>query len=75
MLVERERYVDTHLARLRSVFLVFGASTMVCVFVKLWMVVIQPCLMPSFSWMTLTTGARQLVVQLAAVTMWSFEWS
>ncbi|MNO52151.1 hypothetical protein D3C76_425660 [compost metagenome] len=25
--------------------------------------------MPSFSWITLTTGARQLVVQEAAVTM------
>lgn len=45
--------------------------TLTCVLVRLWMVVMQPCLMPSCSWMTLTTGARQLVVQLAAVTMWS----
>ncbi|MDT4873960.1 hypothetical protein FQZ97_1092330 [compost metagenome] len=33
------------------------------------MVVIEPWRMPSFSWITLTTGARQLVVQEAAVTM------
>ncbi len=33
------------------------------------MVVIEPWRMPSRSWITLTTGARQLVVQLAAVTM------
>lgn len=58
-------------ARRRSVFLVLGASTMVCVLVTLWMVVMQPCTMPSCSWMTLTTGARQLVVHEAAVTMWS----
>ena len=32
-------------------------------------VVIEPCLIPKFSWMTFTTGARQFVVQLAAVTI------
>jgi hypothetical protein len=31
------------------------------------MVVIHPCLIPNFSMITLTTGARQLVVQLAFV--------
>ena len=33
----------------------------------------QPWVMPSLLWITLTTGARQLVVQEAAVTMWSLE--
>ncbi len=33
------------------------------------MVVIEPWRMPSCSWITLTTGARQLVVHDAAVTM------
>ena len=42
---------------------------MVWVLVTSWIVVIEPWRMPSPSWMTLTTGARQLVVQLAAVTM------
>lgn len=63
--------MPTHLARLKSLFLVLGASTMVWVLVRLCTVVMQPCTMPNFSWMTLTTGARQLVVQDAAVTMWS----
>ena len=40
-----------------------------CVFVTLCTVVMQPCTMPRRSSTTLTTGARQLVVQLAAVTM------
>lgn len=43
------------------------------VLVRLWIVVMQPCTMPSFSSMTLMTGAMQLVVHDAAVTMWSFE--
>lgn len=63
--------LSPYLALRRSLFLVFGASTIVCVLVRLWMVVMQPCLIPSFSCTTLTTGARQLVVQEAAVTMWS----
>jgi hypothetical protein len=41
-----------YLARRRSLFFVFGASTTVCVLVRLWMVVMQPWAMPSFSWMT-----------------------
>ena len=34
-----------------------------------WIVVITPCLIPMPSWITLTMGARQLVVQDAAVTI------
>ena len=45
-----------------------GRSTMVWVLVTSWIVVMEPCRMPSPSWITFTTGARQLVVQLAAVT-------
>ncbi len=45
-----------------------GRSTMVWVLVTSWIVVIEPCRMPSPSWITFTTGARQLVVQEAAVT-------
>ena len=60
-----------YLARRRSDFFALGASTMVCVFVRLCIVVMQPWTMPSLLWMTLTTGARQLVVHEAAVTMWS----
>lgn len=91
----------------RSFFLLMGKSRRVCVFVRLWAVVMQPCWMPIFSWITcgargvvlqrcprrtsgdhaerpaftkerfealgraFTTGARQLVVHEAAVTMWS----
>ena len=44
-----------------------GRSTMVWVLVTSWIVVIEPCRMPIPSWITLTTGARQLVVQEAAV--------
>ena len=47
-----------------------GRSAIVCVFVALWTVVIEPWRMPISSCSTLTTGARQLVVQLAAVTTW-----
>ena len=47
-----------------------GRSTMVCVLVTSWIVVMEPCLIPRFSWITFTTGAKQLVVQLAAVTIW-----
>mmetsp|Transcript_22242 Transcript_22242/g.48867 ORF Transcript_22242/g.48867 Transcript_22242/m.48867 type:complete len:316 (-) Transcript_22242:3-950(-) len=57
-------------ARRRSDFLLLQASTNVWVLVTLCTVVMQPCLIPRFSLMTLTTGARQFVVQEAAVTMW-----
>ncbi len=57
-------------ARLRSLW---GASTTTFVFVGSWMVVICPCRMPIFSCTTFTTGARQLVVQEAAVTMGCFD--
>ena len=45
-----------------------GASTTVWVLVMSWIVVICPWRMPSPSWITLTTGARQLVVHEAAVS-------
>ncbi len=45
-----------------------GASTTTLVLVGSWMVVIWPCSMPIASWITLTTGARQLVVHDAAVS-------
>ena len=67
------RLVRPERARRRSDFFEFGASTMVCVFVTLWMVVMDPRTMPRFFWTTATTGARQLVVHEAAVTMWSFS--
>mmetsp|Transcript_13572 Transcript_13572/g.33994 ORF Transcript_13572/g.33994 Transcript_13572/m.33994 type:complete len:295 (+) Transcript_13572:683-1567(+) len=60
-------------ARRRSDFFAFVASSIICVLVTSWIVVMLPLTMPSFSWITFTTGARQLVVQLAAVTMWSFD--
>ena len=53
------------LARRRSLC---GASTTTWVLVTLCMVVIMPCLIPRFSWITLTTGAMQFVVHDAAVT-------
>jgi hypothetical protein len=46
-----------------------GASTTRLVLVGSWMVVIWPWRMPMFSCTTFTTGARQLVVHEAAVTM------
>ena len=45
-----------------------GASTTVWVLVMSCSVVIAPWRMPMPSWITLTTGARQLVVQEAAVS-------
>jgi hypothetical protein len=45
-----------------------GASMIVCVLVASCTVVIAPCSMPRPSWMTFTTGARQLVVQDALVS-------
>ena len=60
-------------ARRKSLFLLFGASTIVCVLVTLWMVVMEPRLMPpSLFCTTETTGARQFVVHDAAVTILSF---
>ena len=53
-------------ARRRSLW---GASTTRLVLVGSWMVVIWPWRMPRASCTTFTTGARQLVVQDAAVTM------
>ena len=59
---------DAARARRRSLC---GASTTVWVLVMSWSVVIEPWRMPMPSWMTLTTGARQFVVQDAAVsTSW-----
>ena len=52
-----------------------GASTTVCVLVMSWIVVMTPCRMPMPSWMTFTTGARQLVVHDAAVSRWCFAGS
>src|SRR3990167_6540743 len=46
-----------------------GPSTVFCVAVAAWTVVIRPRLMPQLSFNTLATGARQLVVQEAADTM------
>ena len=52
-----------------------GASTTTLVLVGSWMVVIWPWRMPMASCTTFTTGARQLVVQEAAVTMGCFAGS
>ena len=51
-------------ARRRSLL---KASTTTWVLVTLWRVVIEPCSMPKLSCTTFTTGARQFVVQEAAV--------
>lgn len=67
------RLVRPERARRRSDFFWLGASTIVCVFVTLWMVVMEPLTMPKFFNTTLTTGAKQLVVQDAAVTRWSLD--
>ena len=42
-----------------------GPSTVFCVAVVEWTVVMRPSTIPNFSWMTLARGARQLVVQEA----------
>src|SRR5690554_2348437 len=60
------RLIPQARARRRSLW---GASRITWVLVMSWMVVMEPWRMPRFSWITLTTGARQLVVQLAAVTI------
>ena len=59
-------------ARRRSLY---GRSSRFWSFVYAWMVVIQPLEMPKFSWSTLATGARQLVVHDAFDTMACFDGS
>ena len=44
-----------------------GLSKIICEFVELCIVVIEPLKIPNFSSMTFTIGARQFVVQLAPV--------
>ena len=55
--------------RRRSFFLALAMSTIGCVPVRLCTVVIMPLSMPSSAWITLITGAMQLVVHEAAVQM------
>ena len=43
-------------------------STAFCLAVEAWMVDIRDCSMPNSLWITLASGARQLVVQLALET-------
>mmetsp|Transcript_58930 Transcript_58930/g.120636 ORF Transcript_58930/g.120636 Transcript_58930/m.120636 type:complete len:263 (-) Transcript_58930:170-958(-) len=65
-----ERFVMPDRPRRKSCFFpVSVISTRVWVAVTLWIVVIMPLSITRFSWITLTTGARQLVVQEAAVQM------
>merc|ERR1719476_1296396 len=45
-----------------------GPSTVSCVAVMAWTVVMRPSMMPNFSWTTLVRGARQFVVQDAFET-------
>ena len=52
-----------------------GLSTVYCVDVAAWIVVIRPSARPKLSLMTLAIGARQLVVQLALETMRSLAGS
>ena len=52
-----------------------GASVTTFVLVGSWIVVIWPWRMPRASWITLTTGAKQFVVQEAAVTTGYFDGS
>ncbi len=49
--------------------LLLGPSTVFCVAVAACTVVIKPRLMPKVSLSTLATGAKQLVVQLALLTI------
>ena len=57
--------ISAERARRRSLC---GASTTVWVLVTSWIVVMTPWRIPIFSCTTFTTGARQFVVQEAAVT-------
>merc|ERR1719434_574630 len=52
----------------RQSFPFIELSTTICEAVAAWTVVIRPCLMPNFSLMTLTSGARPLVVHDAHET-------
>jgi hypothetical protein len=61
------RFMRPLRARRKSAFFAFGASMIVCVLVTACTVVMHPCLIFRFSWTTFTRGARQLVVQEAAV--------
>ena len=54
-------------ARRRSLW---GRSRICWSLVYEWIVVIRPCLIPKFCRSTLTTGARQLVVQEALEMTW-----
>lgn len=47
-----------------------GPSTVFCVAVYAWMVVIRPSTIPNLSLMTLAKGARQLVVHDALLKGW-----
>merc|ERR1719486_1504548 len=49
-------------------------STVSCEAVVAWTVVMRPCLMPNFSLMTLTKGARPLVVHEAQETTFMDVW-
>ena len=49
-----------------------GPSTVFCVAVVAWTVVIKASMMPNLSFSTLASGAKQLVVQEALETTWSF---
>merc|ERR1719159_1620829 len=49
-------------------------STTACEAVAAWTVVMRPCLMPNFSLMTLTRGARPLVVHEAQETTFISVW-
>merc|ERR1712045_349923 len=51
-----------------------GPSTVSCVAVMAWTVVIRPSTIPNLSWTTLVKGARQLVVQEALETTVSEAW-
>ena len=52
-----------------------GRSSRFWSFVYEWIVVIHPLRMPNRSWITLATGARQLVVHDALEMMWCVDGS
>ena len=52
-----------------------GPSTVFCVAVYAWMVVIRPSMMPNLSLMTLANGARQLVVHDALLERGQGFWN
>ena len=55
--------VDVHKKATLILTLPLGPSTVFCVAVTAWIVVISPSSIPKLSFKTLATGARQLVVQ------------